>query len=116
MRKLLLASVAVIGLAGVADAQVAVPSPNRTGETQNEVMINPNTRTQIRAYVMRERRAAARLPQNYVVSMGSTVPADVELYSFGTDMSDVGQYRYFMHENKTVLVDPASRRIVTILE
>lgn len=115
MKNLLLATVAVLGLAGAAEAQT-VPSQNRTGETQNEITINPNTRTMIRTYVQRERRAAARLPSGFSVSVGATVPSDVELYTFGGDMTEVSRYRYFSYEDRTVLVDPGTRRIVTVID
>jgi hypothetical protein len=118
MKTFLLATVVAIGFAGAANAQSAqpMPGPNRTGETQNQLMMNPNTRAQIRTYVQRERRTAARLPSGYSVTVGSTVPADVELYTFGGDMTEVSRYRYFSANDRTVLVDPSTRRVVEIVE
>lgn len=49
------------------------------------------------------------------VAVGATLPATVELYTFPSDVG-VTQYRYTMVNDRAVLVEPSSRKIIQIIE
>ena len=54
------------------------------------------------------------------VTVGATVPADVELMAVPdtvvTEIPTVKSYRYFRYNDDVVLVDPSSRRVVQIID
>ena len=51
------------------------------------------------------------------VTVGATLPADVELLSVPADWGpSVTKYRYVYHDNNVVLVEPSSRRVVRIID
>ena len=54
------------------------------------------------------------------ITVGSTVPADVELMAVPetvvTEIPTVKSYRYFRYNDDVVLVDPSSRRVVQIID
>ncbi len=83
--------------------------------TTGSITIAPEQRTKIKEYVMKEKRASRPAPSGFTVSTGATLPADVELYTFGSDVG-VKEYRYTVIGNRTVLVEPGSRRIVQVIE
>ena len=71
----------------------------------------PEQRTRIKEYVVREK------VQPYVykerVTVGSTLPADVELREVPADWGpSVSKYRYIYNDNRVRFVDPANRRVI----
>jgi hypothetical protein len=75
------------------------------------VVIQPEQETVIREYVQKKPIASIDLP-GVELNIGSTVPDTVELHA--VDVPDV-QYRYVVVGGRTVLVDPATRRVVHIM-
>lgn len=98
----------------MAQSPTTATTTREVGAT-GSITIAPGQRTKIKEYVMKEKRASRPAPSGFTVSTGATLPADVELYTFGSDVG-VKDYRYTVIGNQTVLVDPDSRRIVQVIE
>ncbi len=77
-----------------------------------DVIITPEQEVVIREYVQKKPLASIDLP-GVELNIGSTVPETVELRAL--EVPDV-TYRYVVVGNRTVLVDPGTRRIVRIIE
>lgn len=103
-RSLLMTTVAVSLLASAPSfAQTAV------------IEISPEQRTTIREYVVRERVPAARIQGQ--ISVGAVLPADVELVAVPETWGpSVRRYRYVHWNDRVVLVEPSSRRVVQIID
>jgi len=117
--KSLLAATAAIGLmaAAPATAQTSVTttttaSPTTTGS----ITIAPEKRTVIRQQLS----TAKPVTVKEKVSVGWTVPETVELQAVPetivSDVPSVKGYRYFVYDDDVVLVDPQTRKVVTIVE
>ncbi len=79
---------------------------------QDVVVIKPEQETVIREYVKKKPLASVAIP-GLELNIGSTVPDTVELHAIeAPDM----QYEYVVVDNRTVIVDPGTRRIVQVLE
>jgi hypothetical protein len=78
------------------------------------IIISPEQETVIHDYVVKE-NAPAYVPEDGVdIDVGATLPDTVELHSI--DAPDVQPvYSYVLVDGRTVLVDPATRRIVKII-
>jgi hypothetical protein len=75
-----------------------------------DVIIAPEQETVIREHVKKQPLASVELP-GVELNIGSTLPETVELH----EVPDV-EYRYVVVDNRTVLVDPGTRKIVKIIE
>ena len=75
--------------------------------------LTPEQSTRVRTYVVQERRPSVRVTERVVV--GEDLPANVELYEFPADYGAT-RYRYTVVNERRVLVDPRSRRIVEVFE
>ena len=79
------------------------------------VEIAPEQRTRIKQYVVQEKVRPVVVKER--VTVGATLPADVELLSVPADWGpSVTKYRYVYHDNNVVLVEPSSRRVVRIID
>jgi hypothetical protein len=79
------------------------------------VELEPAQRTKIKEYVVKEKVAPATIRER--VTVGSTLPADVELRSVPADWGpSVSRYRYIYSDNRVILADPADRRVVQIID
>ncbi|MBX9824467.1 MAG: DUF1236 domain-containing protein [Xanthobacteraceae bacterium] len=79
------------------------------------VEIAPEQRTRIKEYVVKEKVRPSIVKER--VTVGATLPADVELQSIPADWGpSVARYRYVYHDNHVVLVEPSSRRVVQIID
>jgi hypothetical protein len=79
------------------------------------VEIAPEQRTRIKEYVVKEKVRPSVMKER--VTVGATLPADVELQSVPSDWGpSVTKYRYVYHDNHVVLVEPSSRRVVQIID
>jgi hypothetical protein len=76
------------------------------------VIIEPEQEVVIKEYVQKKPLASIDLP-GVELNIGSTVPEEVELHA--VEVPDV-QYQYVVVDNRTVLVEPGTRRIVRIIE
>jgi hypothetical protein len=76
------------------------------------IVIAPEQETVIREYVKKEPLASINLP-GVELNIGSTVPGTVELRAI--EAPDV-RYDYVIVDNRTVVVEPQTRRIVKVLD
>ncbi|PDQ19546.1 hypothetical protein CN311_19005 [Mesorhizobium sanjuanii] len=74
-----------------------------------DVIIAPEQETVVREYVKKKPLASVKIP-GVELNIGSALPDTVELH----EVPDV-QYRYVVVDDRTVLVDPGTRKIVKIL-
>ncbi|RUV33793.1 DUF1236 domain-containing protein [Mesorhizobium sp. M7A.F.Ca.MR.148.00.0.0] len=75
-----------------------------------DVVIQPEQDTVIREYVKKQPLASVKVP-GVELNIGSALPETVELH----EIPDV-QYRYVVVGNRTVLVDPGTRKIVKVYD
>jgi hypothetical protein len=78
-----------------------------------DVVIAPEQDTVIREYVKKKPLASISVP-GVELNIGSSLPETVELHSF-EDVPDV-KYQYVVVDNRTVLVEPGTRKIVKIYD
>jgi hypothetical protein len=82
---------------------------------QVSVEIAPETRTTIKEYVVKEKVKPITIKDKLAV--GATLPTEVALVpapqAWGTSVS---KYHYVYHDNRVVLVEPASRKVVQIID
>jgi len=106
--KPIIAAAALVLLAGPAFAQSVSETKTVTTTT-----IAPAEETQMREYVVREHRPMIPPPAGFTVTTGAVVPETVELYRFPAERH--WAYEYTTIGDQTVLVDPATRRVVHVL-
>lgn len=73
-----------------------------------DVIIQPEQDTVIREYVKKQPLASIKLP-GVELNVGSALPDTVELH----EVPNV-KYRYVVIDNRTVLVDPGTHKIVKV--
>jgi hypothetical protein len=75
------------------------------------VEIAPEQRTRIKEYVVREKVPRATVRER--ITVGGTVPGDVELREVPADWGpSVRSYRYYHSDRGVHFVDPANRRVI----
>src|SRR5437899_11139080 len=109
MKKLLLAAL-LSGFAGVALAQMS----GSTTSTTTTTTFSPAWRTEIKEYVVKEKRVHIPPPPDWRVAVGAPVPPAIELYSF-PPTAPYAKYRYSVIGDETVVVDPADRKVVEVI-
>ena len=78
-----------------------------------EVEIEPEARTRIKEYVVKERVA----PVRERVTVGATLPADVELRTVPSDWGPWGsRYRYVYSDDRVYLVEPSTRKVIRSID
>src|SRR5688500_10831812 len=78
------------------------------------IEISPEQRVQIKEYVVKQRVKPITVER---VTVGSTIPADIELMAPPSDWGDsVSSYRYVYSSDRVVLVEPSSRRVVHVID
>lgn len=95
-------------------AQAVIPAPDAAYELQ------PEEEVIVRRSIIEEHRPVIEIPRGQVV-VGSVIPGDIELYDMPVSArsvrSGLDRYQYFVSpDQKLVLVEPASRRVVRILD
>jgi hypothetical protein len=103
MRKIILA--AAVAMAPL----VAVAQTSTTTTTT----ITTEQQSKVRAYVMKEKPASMKVTET--VTVGAALPSSVTLHTLPADVG-VTQYRYAVVNDKTVLVEPSSRKIIQVIE
>lgn len=79
------------------------------------VTFEPEQRTRIKEYVVKERVAPVTIKER--VSVGARLPADVELRTVPTAWGpSVSKYRYVYSDDRVYFVDPSSREVVQVLD
>lgn len=95
--------------AAIAMAPVVVFAQTSTTTTT----ITTDQQSKVRAYVVKEKPASVKVTES--VAVGAALPSSVTLRALPSDVG-VTQYRYAIVNDKTVLVEPSSRKIVQIIE
>lgn len=92
-------------LAGAAvAAALAVPA-----SAQVAVQIGP----EVREYIVQEGRSSVRVDAD--VEVGTVLPEDVEVYAI-EGVPTATEYRYAVVNDRRVIVDPDSRRVIEIID
>ena len=68
----------------------------------------------VKTYVVKEKRPSAKVSEKVVV--GETLPSSVEFYALPADVGVQTQYRYTVVNDRTVLVDPGTRKVIQVIE
>jgi hypothetical protein len=103
----------VLALATVGALSAAVPSFAQTVGVG--VTFEPEQRTRIKEYVVKERVAPVTIKER--VSVGGRLPADVELQTVPSAWGpSVSKYRYVYSDNRVYFVEPSSREVVHVLD
>ena len=79
------------------------------------VTVAPEQRTKIKQYVTTQKVEPVTVKEK--VTVGATLPADVELHSVPADWGpDLVRYRYVYSGNDVVLVDPGTRKVIQVID
>jgi hypothetical protein len=84
-----------------------------SGALAQDVVITAEQDTVIREYVKKKPVASISVP-GIELKVGAVLPETVEVHTF-TDVPDI-KYSYVVVENKTVLVEPSTRKIVKVYD
>jgi len=99
-------------LAGMSAALLA------SGAFAQTIVFEPRQRTVIKSYVTNHPMRPATIRER--VSVGWTVPAEVELApvpeEIYAEVPSARPYRYFVWNKRVVLVEPASRRVIEVID
>ena len=115
MKRTLLASVTILALAGPAFAQSTTVTTGVAPSAGASVTIAPEQRTRIKQYVVEKKVKPITVKER--VSVGATLPADVELATVPPDWGpELTRYRYVYSDNHVMLVEPSSRRVVQVID
>ena len=79
---------------------------------QTMVVVSPEQEVVVREYVKQKPLASISVP-GVELNIGTALPETVELHTI--DAPDV-TYRYVVVDNRTVLVEPETRKIIKILD
>jgi len=117
MKRTLLASIAFLALVGPAFAQTSTTVTTTTGAAPagTTIVVQPEQRTRIHRYVTERRVKPVTVRER--VTVGATLPADVELEAVPADWGpEFSRYRYIYSGDHVVLVEPSSRRVIQVIE
>jgi Protein of unknown function (DUF1236) len=116
MKRLLITSAAVAVLAiGAATPSFSQDVGVRVGPVGAGITFAPEQRTRIHEYVLKEQVAPVTVRER--VSVGATLPADVELRAVPSEWGpSVAKYRYVYTENRVYFVEPSTRKVVYELD
>lgn len=108
-RALMAASVLAVFASTQALAQTVGVGP------AGSVIVEPEQRTVIKEYVVKERVAPVRVKER--IAVGATLPADVELRAVPSTWGPkLSKYRYLYSDDRVYLVEPSNRTVVQIID
>ena len=102
MMKRILLTAGLVAFAGYAVAQTTV-------------VVSPEQETVIREYEVTHQPAPVEVPADLTLEVGTALPETIELQPLEAPNLDV-QYRYFVVDGRTVLVEPETRKIIHIIQ
>jgi Protein of unknown function (DUF1236) len=116
MKRKMIAAAAVAALAlGASSPSFAQGVGVQVGPVGAGISFAPEQRTRIKEYVVKERVAPVTVRER--ISVGATLPADVELRAVPSDWGpSVSRYRYVYADDNVYFVEPSSRRVVHVLD
>jgi hypothetical protein len=80
--------------------------------------ITPEQERGIYTMIYQDRGTVGAAPaREFDVAVGATLPADVELYEVPATVTyaPAREFRYMLHGNRVVFVEPGSRRVVRVI-
>jgi uncharacterized protein DUF1236 len=80
-----------------------------------DIVVTPEQDTVIREYVVREHVVPVAPPPDFDVTVGATIPEAVEIRPLNVPEMQT-QYDYVILGDRTVLVEPQTRRIIHIVQ
>src|SRR5262245_29823186 len=96
-------------------AIVAVALLGTEAALAQTIVVEPEQRTRIKEYVVKER--VPRVTVRERVSVGAVLPPDVELVTVPETWGpSLRRYRYVYWDDRVVLVEPSSRRVIQIID
>jgi hypothetical protein len=109
MKRALMAASVIAALAGApAFAQTVGVGPAET------IVVEPQQRTVIRDYVVKERVAPVTVKER--IAVGATLPADVELRAVPSTWGPkLSKYRYVYSNDRVYLVEPSNRTVIQVI-
>jgi hypothetical protein len=110
MKRALMAASVIAALAGApAFAQTVGVGPAET------IVVEPQQRTVIRDYVVKERVAPVTVKER--IAVGATLPADVELRAVPSTWGPkLSKYRYVYSNDRVYLVEPSNRTVIQVID
>ena len=110
MKRTVMATGLMAFLAGApAFAQTVGVGPAET------VVVEPEQRTVIKEYVVKERVAPVRVQER--IAVGARIPAEVELRSVPPAWGPrISKYRYIYSDDHVYLVEPSNRTVVQVID
>ena len=79
------------------------------------VVIEPEQRTLIKEYVVKEKVAPVRVQER--IAVGARLPADVELRSVPSTWGPkFSKYRYVYSDDRVYLVEPSNRTVIQVID
>jgi hypothetical protein len=79
------------------------------------IVIEPQQRTVIRDYVVKEKVPAVRVQER--IAVGARIPADVELRTVPSAWGPrFAKYRYIYSDDHVYLVEPSNRTVVQVID
>ena len=86
-----------------------------SGALAQTVELAPDQRTKIKQYVTTQKVAPTTVKEK--ITVGATLPADVRLQPVPADWGpSVSKYEYIYTDNHVVLVEPSTRKVVTVID
>src|SRR5688572_16034088 len=114
MKRFVVAAIAAAALSTAAFAQSTTVTTT-TAAADAQITIAPEQRTKIKSYITSQNIKPVTVKEKVVV--GATLPADVTLTAVPADWGpDVVKYRYVYVDNRVALVEPSSRKVVTVID
>lgn len=92
---------------------LAIPAFAQMTETTTTTTISPAQESQMHEFIAQEHRAPVAPPVGFDVTTGAVIPQSVELYNFPAERH--WRYDYVTFGDRTVLVDPETRRVVSVI-
>lgn len=119
MKRLITAATLTLALSGAAFAQTATtttttaPAAGTTGAVSTTT-VTTEQQSKIKAFVAKEKMKSVAAPAGFTVATGATLPATVEVKSFPADVGV--KHSYTVIGDRTVLVEPGTRKIVQVIQ
>lgn len=90
-----------------------IASSGALAQTATTTTITTEQQGMVRAYIMKEKPSSVKVTET--VSVGSALPSSVTLHTLPSNVGVTG-YSYAVVNEKTMLVEPGSRKIIQIIE
>ncbi len=85
----------------------------QTSTTTTTTTITTEQAGKIRTYVQKEKRPSVKVTEQ--LRVGSTLPGTTEIYTFPEEVG-VKNYRYSVVNDRTVIIDPSTRRVIQFID